>query len=76
MEKSKKSLGAGFDSVTGRVRRFCADTVAELRRCSWPNRQQLIESTLLVVVAMVILACFVAGVDFVAQKLIRLVTVG
>ena len=76
MSKSKKGFSAGFDSVTGRVRRFCADTVAELRRCSWPNRQQLIESTLLVVVAMVILACFVAGVDFVAQKLIRLVTVG
>jgi len=75
MEKSKKGFSAGLDSITGRIRRFCADTVAELRRCSWPNRQQLIESTLLVVVAMVILACFVAGVDFVAQWLIDLVTV-
>ena len=75
MEKSKKSLGAGFDSVTGRIRRFCADTVAELGRCSWPSRQQLLESTVLVVVAMVILACFVAGVDEIAMWLIRLVTV-
>ena len=75
MEKSKKGFSAGFDSFTGRIRRFCADTVAELRRCSWPSRQQLIESTILVVVAMVILACFVAGVDYVAQKLISLVTV-
>ncbi|MBE6364131.1 MAG: preprotein translocase subunit SecE [Lentisphaerae bacterium] len=75
MEKSKKSLGAGFDSVTGRIRRFCADTVAEMRRCSWPSRRQLLESTVLVVVAMVILACFVAGVDEIAMWLIRLVTV-
>ncbi|MBR2344486.1 MAG: preprotein translocase subunit SecE [Lentisphaeria bacterium] len=75
MEKSKKGFSAGFDSVTGRIRRFCADTVAELRRCSWPNRQQLLESTMLVVVAMVILACFVAGVDKVAELLINLVTV-
>jgi preprotein translocase SecE subunit len=74
MEKSKKGFIAGFDSVTGRIRRFCADTVAELRRCSWPNRQQLLESTMLVVVAMVILACFVAGVDKVAELLIGLVT--
>ena len=75
MEKSKKGFAAAFDAVTGRIRRFCADTVAELRRCSWPSRRQLMESTVLVVVAMVILACFVAGVDEIARLLIRLVTV-
>ena len=75
MEKSKKSLSSGFDSVTGRIRRFCAETVAELGRCSWPSRQQLLESTVLVVVAMLILACFVAGVDEIARLLIRWVTV-
>ncbi|MBE6389089.1 MAG: preprotein translocase subunit SecE [Lentisphaerae bacterium] len=75
MEKSKKSFSSGFDSVTGRIRRFCADTAAELGRCSWPTKQQLMESTLLVVVTMVILACFVAGVDEIARLLIRLVTV-
>ena len=75
MEKSKKSLSSGFDSVTGRIRRFCADTVAELGRCSWPSRQQLLESMVLVVVAMLILACFVAGVDEIARLLIRWVTV-
>ena len=76
MEKSKKSKVSGFDSVTGHIRRFCADTVAELRRCSWPTRQQLLESTILVVVSMVILACFVYGVDEIARWLIDLVTVG
>lgn len=75
MEKSKKSFGSGFDSVTGRIRGFCADTVAELGRCSWPNRRQLFESTVLIVVAMLVLACFVAGVDEIARWLIRLVTV-
>jgi preprotein translocase SecE subunit len=74
MEKSNKKVG-GFDSFMGKIRRFCADTAAEMRRCSWPTKQQLLESTLLVVVAMVILACFVAGVDEVARLLIRLVTV-
>ena len=50
--------------------------MAELGRCTWPNRQQLFESTVLVVVAIVILALFVAGVDEVARIVIRLVTVG
>ena len=76
MEKEKKGgLIAGFDSVMGRVRGFIADTISELRRCSWPSRRELLESTVLVVVAMVVLALFVAGVDELAMRLIRLVTV-
>ena len=76
MGKDKKGgTIAGFDSVMGRVRGFFADTISELRRCSWPSRRELLESTVLVVVAMVILALFVAGVDELAMKLIRLVTV-
>lgn len=74
MEKSKKGIASGFDRITGRIRSFCAETVAELRRCSWPTRQQLLESTVLVVVSMLILACFVAGVDEIARLLIDLVT--
>ena len=63
-------------SVMEKIRRFISDTVAEMGRCTWPNRQQLLESTILVVVAMSVLACFVAAVDEVAMRLIRLVTVG
>ena len=76
MGKDKKGgIIAGFDAGMGKVRRFIADTIAELRRCSWPSRLELLESTVLVVVAMVVLALFVAGVDELAMKLIRLVTV-
>ena len=67
--KSKKS-------IMGRIRQFIADTAAEMRRCNWPDRRQLMESTVLVVVATLILACFVAGVDEVARIVINLVTVG
>ncbi|MBE6385125.1 MAG: preprotein translocase subunit SecE [Lentisphaerae bacterium] len=67
--KSKKS-------IMGRIRQFIADTAAEMRRCNWPDRRQLMESTVLVVVATLILACFVAGVDEVARVIITLVTVG
>ena len=78
MENGKKRTGAaaGFDMVTGKIRRFISETMAELGRCTWPNRQQLFESTVLVVVAIAILALFVAGVDEVARIVIRLVTVG
>ena len=75
-KNAKRGVGAGFDAVTGKIRRFIADTVAELGRCTWPTRQQLLESTGLVVVAIAVLAVFVAGVDEVARIVIRLVTVG
>jgi preprotein translocase SecE subunit len=45
-------------------------------RCTWPSKQQLWESTILVVVSMVILAGFVAGVDKIAEWTISLITVG
>ncbi|WP_294503212.1 preprotein translocase subunit SecE [uncultured Victivallis sp.] len=78
MDNGKKRVGAvaGYDLVTGKIRRFISETVAELRRCTWPNRQQLFESTVLVVICIAILACFVAGVDWVAAWVIRLITVG
>jgi preprotein translocase subunit SecE len=72
----KNSVATGFDKVTGKIRHFVADTIAEMGRCTWPSKQQLWESTILVVVAMVILAGFVAGVDEIAVRLISLITVG
>ena len=73
----KKSAGnTDSVSVMEKIRRFISDTVAVMGRCTWPTRQQLLESTILVVVAMFALACFVAAVDEIAMRLIRLVTVG
>ena len=73
---SKRGFGAMFDAITGKIRRFFSDTVAEMKRCTWPTRQQLLESTGLVVVAIMILALFVFGVDELARVVIRLVAVG
>ena len=73
---SKSAGNAEKVSVMEKIRRFISDTVAEMGRCTWPSRQQLLESTVLVVVAMFVLACFVAAVDEIAMRLIRLVTVG
>ena len=73
---AKGGFSGAFDAFTGKIRRFIVDTVAELKRCTWPTRQQLLESTGLVVVAIMILALFVFGVDEVARVVITWVTVG
>ena len=73
---AKRGFSAKFDAFTGRIRRFFSETVAEMGRCTWPTRQQLLESTGLVVVAVIILALFVFGVDEVARIVIKWVAVG
>ncbi len=61
-------------SIMGRVRQFLQDTRSELHKCTWPNKNELLESTLLVLVAMTILSSFVAVVDLIITFLIGLVT--
>jgi len=59
-----------------KIRVFFEGTSEELGKCSWPSRPQLLESTLLVIVALVILSVFVTAVDQVLIFAINLVTTG
>ena len=45
----------------------------ELRRVSWPDRDQLRQSTAVVLIIVIVLALYVAAVDVVFQSLVRLV---
>jgi len=58
----------------GKIRVFFEETNEELKKCTWPSRDQLLESTLLVIVALVAVALFVTAVDYVLIKLINFVT--
>lgn len=57
------------------IRQFCLETMAELKKCTWPTRTELTESTLVVIISVSILGVFVMTVDWLCQTLIRLVTV-
>jgi len=48
--------------------------MAELRKCSWPARDELYESTILVIVTVLLLAVFVAAVDAVSNVVIEWLT--
>ncbi len=78
MESKEKSRAekSGFGRVAGGIRSFLLDTVAEMRRCTWPSRAELIESTVLVVVVIAIVSVFVWGVDELARIVISLITTG
>ena len=51
-----------------RGKKFVEDTINELKKSSWPPKNELMESTLLVMVSVVILGTFVALIDFLVMK--------
>ena len=46
-----------------RTREFFAEVLAEFRKVTWPSRQELINSTVVVIVVTVVLAFFLGAVD-------------
>jgi preprotein translocase subunit SecE len=54
-----------------RLAAYVGDTRDELKKCSWPSRDELRDTTVLVMFAIGILAVFLLVVDFVVLKLIR-----
>ena len=61
-----------FDMI--KIRSFIEETMEEVRKCSWPNKDQLFESTLLVLFALVVVSAFVAALDWVLFALLKLLT--
>lgn len=53
------------------VKTLYTETVQEVKRCSWPTRQELMESTVLVIVTVLLLTVFVALVDAVSQHVVQ-----
>jgi preprotein translocase subunit SecE len=54
-------------------RKFVRDVRGELRRVSWPNREQLRQSTAVVLIIVLTLAAYVAVWDFLFGRLARLI---
>jgi preprotein translocase subunit SecE len=54
-----------------RFREFVQDVLVEFRKVTWPSRQELINSTTVVIVVTVVLAFFLGGVDIGLTKLVE-----
>jgi preprotein translocase subunit SecE len=54
-----------------RVREFVQEVLLEFRRVTWPSRQELINSTVVVLALTVIVAFFLGGVDIGLSKIVQ-----
>lgn len=56
------------------ISNYVAETREELRKCSWPGKDELVDSTTVVMVAIIILGAYTVGVDFFISMFVRLIT--
>ncbi len=55
------------------IKVFVEDVRNELKKCSWPTRSELFESTVVVIVSVLIVGVFVGVSDVVLLALLKLV---
>ena len=54
----------------GRFKAFVEEVRVELSKCVWPTREELVESTIVVIICCLILAGFVGLSDFMLRTLL------
>jgi preprotein translocase subunit SecE len=55
------------------IQRFFQETIGELRRVSWPSRQEAIRLTEIVIVVIFIMAAILGGLDYGYAKIFGLI---
>lgn len=70
-------MGAIFEKMgvlVDKTRSFIENTTEEMRKSNWPSRDQLFESTLLVLIALVVATLYVSGIDQILFRAIKFLT--
>jgi len=55
----------------GKIQKFLKEVVAELRKVTWPTKDELVGSTIVTVVVSLIVAIFIGIVDRILSPFIR-----
>ncbi len=69
---SKGTVAVG-PKPENRVVRYFKETRAELRKVTWPTREQATNLSLIVLAVTAVMALFLGAVDFLFAELIRLI---
>lgn len=70
MAKRKKAISRKQENA---ITRFYRETLGELRKVSWPTRQEAINLTSITIVVIVIMSAFFGSLDFIFNQLFALV---
>jgi len=62
--------------AVARIREFVLEVLAEFRKVTWPSRQELINSTVVVIVVTLVLSLFLGAVDIVLARAVEWILSG
>ena len=74
-EEPKPQTGARRPPGGGRGR-FVAESYAELRKVEWPGQRQVMQGTVVVIIACAIVGAYLCGADLVLRRLVQDVFLG
>jgi len=60
-------------SILAKIRQFLKETMAELKKVTWPTSKQTLASTSVVIIVVIIVSLILGVVDFGLTRLLRLV---
>ncbi|HCN07989.1 MAG TPA: preprotein translocase subunit SecE [Lentisphaeria bacterium] len=56
--------------IIPKIREYYGETVQEVKKCTWPTKDELIETTVVVIVGVIALSLFIALADRVMKLII------
>jgi len=59
--------------MKNKIINFITDIIKEMKKVSWPKRQELIDSVKIVIITMVIFAVVVYGIDKGLEAILKLI---
>jgi preprotein translocase subunit SecE len=71
--KGKSSKRPVDRKQTNAVQRFFRETMGELRKVTWPSREEALNLTRIVLIVMVIMGAFLGSLDYLFLKLFQLI---
>jgi preprotein translocase subunit SecE len=57
-----------------RTREFFTEVIAELKKSAWPTRKELVDSSIVVIMTILVLGLFVAGADILISRIVAMLT--
>lgn len=54
------------------IKKYIRQVIQELKKVSWPDKEQTINKTVLVLVVTAVVTTYVGGIDFLLQQLMKL----
>ncbi len=53
------------------IKKYIHQVINELKKVTWPTKQQTINKTILVLIVTIVIALFIAGADLLLQNLMQ-----